>query len=1268
MSDSIRRAICWLLFCSSLNVVGQDVIGYDGSGCPNMCNVFAAPMHGRCDTSTPVSVCRCNSGYSGVDCGRRSCPTGPAWFDQATDASTAHTSIVECSGRGTCDTRKGVCKCAADFEGAACERGRCPTSSRYPGTECSGHGRCASMRQAGLTVTASHLYPVQYDGWDADRIFGCLCDDGWHGTSCEERVCPVGSDPLARGQCEVHAIQSNLQLQPGESQRETQRISVVGQGSSPQPGSGGPVDVDEVQRITLVAVGGMPRGSFTVGLDCREVTGGCLLWEQNRRAKRWTGSIELDEPANPGFPNASLVADSLRVALESFDIVGGVNGDQIAVSGEVTRLGTSYDFLVTFHGSRVPSDIPKLLLDHSGAYQPDGAACSGTVTEVINGSQIMGTVQLQWDDAMSTPSYSTFHTPVCNDTEDDAVLQPLGTRSVAFDVYSNTSTVADAVTALVFGCSFPLQHNNLLRSCVEAPPHNAVTVTRSYDGGPGFQWTIRFNHGIRARGDLAPITVGPLTSLTLQSTTFDITGAGVQVDVEEVNKGVFIGGYFSLLLPYNAADGSSAFSPPLGPFQWCSDAAVIVQQAEKMDFELALGQIAVTRHRVYPSDGNGGHISEERWMGEYEWMITFQGRTDPVPLLVVNSGFIGTGGQLSASATSRISTADGTCLGNEVQFIDCVCSSNDCYNNSRHGFRLTFKGSTTPFIPYSSTGDQLRQALASLPSIPDVMVRSYDSVSNTTASICDADGTSTGITFAWNPGPQPPLRITGDSLPPSAQLTVVTAPGLASYGGRRAKPGNRLQVTCSDRGSCVAASGTCQCYDSEYGLSDNGGYPDASPGNGNRTTVNGEQVPPSELSQNCGTPSVAITGCPGHTTTPGACNGRGACSGPPLWRCACIEGWSGPACETQNVSCHYGPQWFDVPTLSPVDQATVLAHQLALCSGHGTCTGGVCVCDGQWSGFACELSPCPGAQPPYPISVDAYTHATCSNGQPCVTMREYGRRYTRTPDTDDPVPDSGVDYSGWDADVIRGCACNAVSSYHGPAAESYYGYTGFDCSSKKCAAGADPQELAYGWAAAASVDQGGDPSPVPVGRNEIEVQRLACTLNAGKLRLRFKGLPTRYLAFDAYVLDDDVPVDFMGRLSLESALREINATRPVVVAFESYVPGTAGATAGTQTLRRLCEPNGTNVVLVSFPGITGDAPLLTAEPDAAALLGGGSVSIAEVTQGSLPPLECNRRGVCDANTGTCTCQPQFGSSDGLGGPGQMGDCGYRFPGIGLKAP
>jgi hypothetical protein len=38
------------------------------------------------------------------------------------------------------------------------------------------------------------------DFWDADRVLGCLCDEGWTGFDCSEQTCPYGDDPSSYGQ------------------------------------------------------------------------------------------------------------------------------------------------------------------------------------------------------------------------------------------------------------------------------------------------------------------------------------------------------------------------------------------------------------------------------------------------------------------------------------------------------------------------------------------------------------------------------------------------------------------------------------------------------------------------------------------------------------------------------------------------------------------------------------------------------------------------------------------------------------------------------------------------------------------------------------------------------------------------------------------------------------------------------------------------------------------------------------------------------------
>ena len=69
------------------------------------------------------------------------------------------------------------------------------------------HGVCLSNRDR----IEMNMFSVggdnrTYDDWDADMIYGCNCDDGWQGVSCDKRSCPHGDDPITDGVSEVQVI------------------------------------------------------------------------------------------------------------------------------------------------------------------------------------------------------------------------------------------------------------------------------------------------------------------------------------------------------------------------------------------------------------------------------------------------------------------------------------------------------------------------------------------------------------------------------------------------------------------------------------------------------------------------------------------------------------------------------------------------------------------------------------------------------------------------------------------------------------------------------------------------------------------------------------------------------------------------------------------------------------------------------------------------------------------------------------------------------
>jgi hypothetical protein len=154
--------------------------------CPNKCS-----RHGVCRSDAALT-CACADGWMGADCSQRVCPSASAWVGYASATDNTHAREAECSNVGACDRASGRCSCQPGFAGPACERMVCP------GSECSGNGVCASLRQAAQGYDGVRLVqpPTAYDMWDADRIYGCVCDARWTDYACSTALCPLGDDPL----------------------------------------------------------------------------------------------------------------------------------------------------------------------------------------------------------------------------------------------------------------------------------------------------------------------------------------------------------------------------------------------------------------------------------------------------------------------------------------------------------------------------------------------------------------------------------------------------------------------------------------------------------------------------------------------------------------------------------------------------------------------------------------------------------------------------------------------------------------------------------------------------------------------------------------------------------------------------------------------------------------------------------------------------------------------------------------------------------------
>ena len=192
----------------------------------------------------------------------------------------------------------------------------------------------------------------------------------------------------------------------------------------------------------------------------------------------------------------------------------------------------------------------------------------------------------------------------------------------------------------------------------------------------------------------------------------------------------------------------------------------------------------------------------------------------------------------------------------------------------------------------------------------------------------------------------------------------------------------------------------------------------------------------------------------------------------------------------------------------------------------------------------------------------------------------------------------------WDFDKIQGCSCDT-------------GFEGFDCSLFSCPWGDDPQSKYEQY---------------------NELQKFTCdetTGTDGTFILKFRQQTTAALAYNALVGD------------VKTALEGLSSITGVNVYFDDVSLDVTSAA--------VCAASG-RIFYVEFLSPTGNVPLITAVAENLE-----EFAITEDKEGNKEYIECSGRGLCDHETGLCTCVTGFSSSNGQGASGVLGDCGYKLP-------
>lgn len=448
--------------------------------------------------------------------------------------------------------------------------------------------------------------------------------------------------------------------------------------------------------------------------------------------------------------------------------------------------------------------------------------------------------------------------------------------------------------------------------------------------------------------------------------------------------------------------------------------------------------------------------------------------------------------------------------------------------------------------------------------------------------------------------------------------------------------GTKENDTCSNRGLCDTSDGVCSCFDT------NGDAYGSSNGYGSAGTRG-----------DCGyilssTDSV-VSSCPGEIQ----CSAHGVCSSS-TYRCDCYEGWSGGDCSLRT--CPSGLSWFDYPTRDQFAHRTYTE-----CSDMGLCdqSTGQCQCRDGFYGQACEMMSCDGENP---------TIRKCGGHGRCMSMSELavlaldnGDATSYTYGTD---PNNALT---WDGSRVHGCLCDE-------------GYEGYDCSLRSCARGDDPGTY----------------------NDHPEIQLIKCIADEGSFTLTFREYTTSPILHNA--TSADVEAALIALPSIASSISVYfsmdmlpsNATlstneKParslpdgfpswsVFSVNESVVSATSVSSIWTNSTGACSSTDSTQIIIIYFQTLVGDLPRVTADISSLFLSSTGengyltiytdgssvqgrspnSTVVLRSVRGTTENDVCNNRGLCDYSTGICQCFPTWSSSDGMGGPGNRGDCGYR---------
>lgn len=1243
-------------------------------------------------------MCDCADGWEGPDCSIKVCPFAPAWAAHARLTDDVHNQSAECSGVGTCDRSKGECVCSGGFEGAACEKMKCGGSST---SICGKAGRCISLRQAALGYDGFRLVhtPSIYEEWDADRIQGCLCDEGFTGVSCGKRLCPSGDDPSTPGVAEVQEITCVCSS-----------VNKEGKGDCAPGGAWTVSFAGRTARVRANAVSSkafesydMPRGSgAAIGESLQSVL------ESLRPAVPTFSSITYSAADASGSLTigacSSAMSEKNVIRISFLKSVGDAPEIQVGSGSLVDAAGFPADVSVVTLQRGTTESLPcsnqgfcnagdGQCTCYPGRFASDGNGNSGSINDCgtfspppnykaptpTPSAQVEGETILSNSSDIVAEAIVTCPSPTCNQ-RGQCVISASSSETFVY--------VADSA-------------NNNVRKISRL---GVVTVLAgSMFGVPGAV------DGISTSATFTEPTAIAVNSLTNDAYVLEREGRRIRkINIEGVvttfagsgiprgQDGVGIDASFRL--PQGIAmDQNESRGRPI----YVSDRGM--HSIRRID--------SVTGAVTTIAGGIIKNATYEAWnFGDEDGVGT-------------RAAFFNPWGIAIDQSTGLVYVSD---YGNHLirvinpltRNVTTLAGSRDVSNRGQPGSDGI--GTSSSFL--SPTGIAVAN---------DFTRGIGASLSSRSVFVMDAGGTLRRIslstravttiagTVGWRFGL---VAITGslgmstwsERLPSFSEdlgsLTIVdAADGVEGY-ALIADIGNNAIKKVFANGRVTTFAG---------GISDSALASALASSKELEQSLSPLQLAAISKGRADGIGTSARFSSPMGVT-------HAIIAGPQVARCACFDGFKGPTCLERN--CPTGRAWFDEP------KSAKEAHGEVECSGRGDCISGtgVCECLDGFTGSACERILCP-------TSVNAIP---CSGHGKCLTLRELasvgsfdgktlgveevqevqcmitgGMFYVRAQNSRTPylpwdislerleealedlpsvgfvtirpnppnlkqacadrggnrfqvtfttalgdikplefVPvDGGVGTAvvkevlkgnrttygqdplspvTWDADQMHGCHCDGLDEMNqtnlikGDRGRWF----GPGCSLRTCPVGSDMLATLPN-----SVE-----SPTP------EVQQIQCTALLGSFSLAFRGRATSPIQFSDTAKD------------LKRKLEELESIGLVDVQVFNSV-----------SLQ--VEPNGAlcssfaPITRVTFLTELGDLPLFEVDPYFLSTYepftgvysdpGADLISISEVVKGVSAVSECAGRGLCNRNTGTCSCFPAWFSSDGRGKIGRRGDCG-----------